>query len=170
MDMLCMEAGSSAGLYSKMMVGPGRPQGIDMYELICMWMEWVGNFGKWIFFCLDSCGQCQGWWSDMKSVSWLCSNDCITVLGKKKKRRAVNESRICFFMRNLVTQASVLWYTSDYVWPDCGLAVFSSFPYKIKSCSGTMKSEISMIGCLGWIAFGKQKTAPEGRETLGSKK
>lgn len=101
MDMLCMEAGSSAGLYSKMMVGPGRPQGIDMYELICMWMEWVGNFGKWIFFCLDSCGQCQGWWSDMKSVSWLCSNDCITVLGKKKKKEGSKWKQNLFFHEEL---------------------------------------------------------------------
>lgn len=58
--MRCIQAGNSAGLCSQMIVGSGGPAGIDMHELILQEWSRFGNSGKKIFFCRDSCGECQG--------------------------------------------------------------------------------------------------------------
>lgn len=66
-------------------------------------------------------------------------------------------------MRNWITQISMLQYTDGNVWPECGLAAFSPSLYKIKSGSGTMRSEVSLFGCLRVNSFWKTRDSTRGK-------
>ena len=66
-------------------------------------------------------------------------------------------------MRNWITQVSMLQYTGDNVWSEFGLATFSPSLYKIKSGSGTMRSEVSLFGCLRVNSVWKTRDSTRGK-------
>lgn len=123
------------------------------------WQAWAkvcesGRFGdskERIFFCQNSLKECQGWWKDLLTASWLFPSGQVKDL---EKYMLFHEG-----LDNTNISASA------HRWPCVARVQVSGIVIIHMQTKIWLWNKLACLAAWGWIVFGKKEIVPQGGDT-----